>query len=461
MEREMEMHIDMNIEPQRRLHQLLDRALDLDGDARELYLQRACDDDPQLLEEAQRALAPGEVDLDDLFECPASLEMTWMQQVPESGLGLANGVTLPSDFGSYRIRRVLGEGGMGRVFLAEQVLPYRRKVALKVMRSSLMGERARARFDLERQALSRLDHVNIGHILDAGTTGDGVPFFAMELVEGEPLTDHCDARHLDLESRIELMIAICEGVEHAHGKHILHLDLKPSNLLVAEVSGVPVPKIIDFGVAKVLDHPVDGGAAVTRRTAVAQGHLLGTPSYMSPEALDGACRIDARADVFSLGVLLFELLVGVRPIESKGLHMAQLVHRICTQDAPSPVRRWGELTTRSRRYLARLRGVDPATWRRCLDGQVGRIVRRALQRDPDARYASAKALAEALREYLQDGIEKHPTAELRSRAVRNPAVETLVAEALRAVSFRLQGNRDLAPNADITDGRATGPRIRE
>jgi len=302
--------------------------------------------------------------------------------------------------GPYRVLRVLGEGGMGTVYLAEQVEPIRRRVALKVIRRGMETRDAIARFQAERQALARMDHPYVAKVLDAGTTTDRRPFFVMEYVSGDRLTRFCDERKLTLRDRIALFAEVCDGVHHAHQQGIIHRDLKPSNVIVSVVDGRPVPKIIDFGIAKWTgEHDRDGRTAFETRT----GGILGTPDFMSPEQLDRSSgRVDTRTDVYSLGVLLYELLVGRLPFEIETRTpegIAELVRLVRDVDPPRPSTRILSLAD-SAAELAADRADTVRNWRRGLRGDLDWIVLRCLEKDRGRRYDSAAGLAEDLRRYL-------------------------------------------------------------
>ena len=251
---------------------------------------------------------------------------------------MVEGSKRPDRIGRYRILDELGSGGMGVVYVAEQTEPVRRRVALKVVHELIgEGSSARRRFLEERQALASMEHDHIARVYDAGETDDGEPFLVMELVRGVSITDYCDRNRLGVAERLELMRKVCEGVQHAHLKGIVHRDLKPSNVLVTDQGGQPVPKIIDFGLARGATDR-DGSDMHTQR-----GALIGTPEYMSPEQASlEPLDIDTRSDVFSLGVLLFELLVGDRPVSSsqhlKGGKL-EMLRRIVEEEAPSPTSR--------------------------------------------------------------------------------------------------------------------------
>ena len=315
-----------------------------------------------------------------------------------------DGRTLPPIDGEYRrigpfhILSALGSGGMGAVYLAEQREPIRRQVAIKLIRGGLYDRRLLKRFQAEAQAMALLTHTNVARVYDAGSTEDGRPYIAMEYVPGQSITRWCDARELPVRRRLELMIDVCEGVRHAHQKAIIHRDLKPSNVLVTEVEGRAVPKIIDFGVAKGLDQPLSGDTQGT-----IDWGIVGTLQYLSPEALDGGARgidVDTRTDVYALGVILFELLVGRLPFT--GEDTAQLIGRVLTGEPPRPSVALDAMAPGERAAAARLRGTDPATHRRMLRRDLDWIVLKAVARDRTLRYGSAVELSADLRRLLDD-----------------------------------------------------------
>ena len=260
--------------------------------------------------------------------------------------GDATAIEHDGQIGPYRLGRKLGEGGMGEVYAAEQQEPIRRRVALKIVKHGLNSAEFQARFASERQALALMDHSCIAKVFDAGATDHGRPYFVMEYIEGVTLSEYCDQHRSTVVERLELFIRVCDGVRHAHQKAIIHRDLKPSNVLVTEQEEGPIPKIIDFGVAKALDQPLtDEG------TKTALGQVIGTPEYMSPEQAALTDQgIDTRTDIYALGVLLYELLIGVRPFdpdELRKLSFPEVLRTICEVDPPRPSARLKALGERA------------------------------------------------------------------------------------------------------------------
>lgn len=312
----------------------------------------------------------------------------------EAAVGAAAGD--PEKIGPYRLLDVLGEGGMANVYLAEQTAPIRRRVALKIMKAGLDSKQFLARFESERQALAVLDHPNIAKIYDAGVAENGRPYFVMERVDGIPITDYCDDNRLTNAERLQLFIEVCAAVQHAHLKGLIHRDIKPSNVLITTTDGKPRPKIIDFGIAKATANTLTEHTLYTR-----VGQIIGTPAYMSPEQanLDGV-DIDTRTDIYSLGVLLYELLVGVVPLDLRAAGPGSMSQVLREQIPARPSARFTTLGD-ARPEMAAARSAAPEDIRRELKGDLDWIVMCAIEKDRTRRYETVNALAMECRRFLK------------------------------------------------------------
>jgi len=392
----------MNAEAQRE-EDLFDAARQLtDAAARRAFLDRECTNEPVLRDRLESLLA-AEVEAEQFFT-DGSLVLTrpgtFLPAAPGAAKTSPPGEeALGTRIGRYKLVEKIGEGGCGVVYMAEQEEPVRRRVALKIIKLGMETKSVIARFEAERQALAMMDHPNIARVYDAGATDRGPPYFVMELVHGVKITDFCDRNRLDLNQRLDLFIQSCHAIQHAHQKGIIHGDIKPSNIMVALQDGVPVPKVIDFGISKATE------ARLTEKllfTTYAQ--LIGTPVYMSPEqAQMGGVDIDTRSDIYSLGVLLYELLIGRTPFEAKDLLKSGLdeMRRMLREtEPPRPSQRLQALARPEIVKAAEARRVEPGRLVGLMLGDLDWIVMKALEKDRARRYETANGLAFDLQRHL-------------------------------------------------------------
>jgi non-specific serine/threonine protein kinase/serine/threonine-protein kinase len=405
------------MEPERwqEIERLYDSALNEEKGARAAFLERACKGDEALRRAVELLLAQNEKE-DSFLESPA-------MEVAAKGLAYqadatvldphatatpdelaspahyavsADGVVFaePKSLGPYRLLQKLGEGGMGRVWLAEQSTPVRRQVALKLIKAGMYDDSVLKRFESERQALAVMDHPSIAKVFDAGTTPDGQPYFVMEYVPGVPITDYCDQQRLNIRERLELFIKVCDGVQHAHLKAVIHRDLKPANILVTEVDGKPLPRIIDFGLAKATTPLTPDQSMLTR-----VGSFMGTPGYMSPEQADTSVQdVDTRTDVYSLGVLFYVLLTGSLPFDSRK-NVTEVLRQVREDEPPRPSTKIAT-DKKSSTGNAQNRASEPRQLEKLLRGDLDWITMKALEKDRSRRYAMPSDMAADITRYL-------------------------------------------------------------
>jgi WD40 repeat protein/serine/threonine protein kinase len=404
------------------------------GDQRAAYLDQACSGDAELRQRVE-TLLKAHADAGTFLQAPAApaagrearfFETATLHAVTEK----------PGDkIGRYKLRETIGEGGCGVVYVAEQEEPVRRRVALKVIKPGMDSKSVIARFEAERQALAMMDHPNIAKVLDAGTTENGRPYFVMELVRGVRITDYCDQNRLSTRQRLDLFILVCNAVQHAHQKGIIHRDLKPSNILVTVNDGVPVPKVIDFGIAKATE------GRLTDLTVYTELHqFIGTPAYMSPEQAEmTSLDIDTRSDIYSLGVLLYELLTGRTPFDPKKLMEAGLdeIRRTIREvEPPRPSTRLSTLANGDLTTVARARGSEAIKLVSLVRGDLDWIVMRALEKDRTRRYDTANGFAMDVKRFLgnEPVVARPPSATYRfQKLVRRNKLAFTAAAGVAAV----------------------------
>lgn len=369
-------------------------ALQLPSDERTQFVAEACGTDEAMRQRVLGLLSAHE-NPNSFLTRPADVVTAYAEQE------VASAVNPGDTIGPYTVREPLGEGGMGSVFVAEQEQPVRRKVALKIIKPGMDTKQVIARFGAERQTLALMDHPNIAKVIDAGSTPEGRPFFVMELIRGIPITEYCDQARMTTRDRLELFTTVCAAVEHAHQKGIIHRDLKPSNVLITEIDGRPVAKVIDFGIAKAT---VGQASGQTLYSNFAQ--IIGTPLYMSPEqtSLSGV-DVDTRSDVYSLGVMFYELISGTTPFDREDLKQAgheEMCRIIREVDPPRPSARLSTLKMSDSSTISQNRSVDQRKLKSTVQGELDWIAMKALDKDRNRRYGSATAVAADIQRYLND-----------------------------------------------------------
>jgi non-specific serine/threonine protein kinase/serine/threonine-protein kinase len=445
----------MNDERWTRVKKVFHEALKVHVDLRPAFLDATCGDDKALRAEVEELIvAHDEVGDDTSSAAPVSAD---------AGVFPIEGPGTMID--RYKVLEQIGEGGMGVVYLAEQQKPIRRRVALKIIKLGMDTKEVIARFEAERQALAMMDHTNIARVFDAGTTELGRPYFVMEHVPGIPITEYCDQHRLNARERLQLYIPVCQAIHHAHQRAVIHRDVKPSNVLVMVQDGKPVPKVIDFGVAKATNQ------RLTEKTLfTGQGVLIGTPVYMSPEQAEmTGLNIDTTTDIYSLGAMLYELLAGAPPFDPKSLREAGLlaIHQMIREVEPvKPSTRFhslgGEATT-----VAERRRTEPATLERQIRGDLDWITMRAMEKDRSRRYQSASEFAADIDRYLRnEPVEAGPpgtTYQMKKFMRRHKAGVGLAAAAIVvligfAATMTLQANR-IARERDRAQFEASRSRV--
>jgi serine/threonine protein kinase/tetratricopeptide (TPR) repeat protein len=415
---------------------------------RAAYLQAACGNDSALRSEIEELLDHDQSEDSLLDRSVSGIGTTVAQPIVEQP-----GTVI----GPYKLLQQIGEGGMGVVFMAEQDRPMRRKGALKIIKPGMDTRQVIARFEAERQALAMMDHPNIAKVYDAGATENGRPYFVMELVQGVPITEYCDECNLTTRERLELFVTVCQAVQHAHQKGIIHRDIKPTNVLVAMQDGKPAPKIIDFGVAKAI------GQRLTEHTlTTAFAQMIGSPLYMSPEQAElSPLGVDTRTDIYSLGVLLYELLAGTTPFDQGRLHAAnydELRRIIREEEPPRPSTRINTLAADQATTVADHRRTNARRLSQHVRGELDWIVMKALEKDRNRRYETAINLAHDIERYLRDEpVQACPPAamyRLRKFARRNRAALavtlTIGAALLLLIAGLAVSNRTIAASRNET-----------
>jgi len=426
-------------ERERRMEELYSGALKLRAAERDEFLRQGCGGDAEMRRAVETMLGAPQ-------QQTTTLAVAIDREESQAGQTL----------GPYHLLQPIGAGGMGEVWLAEQRQPVRRRVAIKLIKAGMDTREVVARFESERRALALMEHPNIAKVFDAGATPQGRPYFVMEYVTGIPITDYCDKHKLTLRERLELFVHVCEGVQHAHQKAIIHRDLKPTNILVGEVDGRPVPRIIDFGLAKATAQGLTAETLFTRA-----GAIVGTPGYMSPEQADSSgVDVDTRTDVYSLGVVLYELLVGALPLDFRKVAFGEIVKRLREDEAPRPSAKLREQSGAT----AKNRGSEIPALARQLRGDLDAIALKALEKERSRRYATPAELAADIGRYLRhEPVLAHaPGAAYRaSKYVRRHWVAVAVAGGLLVVliSFGIAQTLQLRQTTRERD-RATRERDR-